>query len=185
MGVIATFALLPVWLTSKKNKARLQWKGSLKGRRRGSFCKGLHISKVIPFSLPLSATNDLHDAARIQFHIYLFDILYHYWRHYCFSTPVSLTRFLSPPPASHLFFHSAPTYFTPLVTLKNKYIHAITARSPGLLMMRYLERKRDRGDRGSDCNLCAKHRNAARRGTQHCLFPHRFIAVFSSQVRQW
>lgn len=104
VGVIATFALLPVWLTSKKNKARLQWKGSLKGRRRGSFCKGLHISKVIPFSLPLSATNDLHDAARIQFHIYLFDILYHYWRHYCFSTPVSLTRFLSPPPASHLFF---------------------------------------------------------------------------------
>lgn len=143
VGVIATFALLPVWLTSQKNKARLQWRGSLMGSRRASLCKGLHTSKVIPFSLPLSATNDLHDAARIQFHICCFDILYHYWRHYCSSTPVSLTHVfclhLLPPIC---FFHSMPTYSIPLVTLKNKYIHAITARSPRLLMMRYLERKR-------------------------------------------
>lgn len=89
-GVIATFALLPVSLTSQRDKDRLQCRGSLKKSRRGSLCKGLHISKVIPFSLPLSATNDLHDAARIHFHVYLKKNFFsHCYSHRCFSAPLS------------------------------------------------------------------------------------------------
>lgn len=98
-GVIATFALLPVSLTSQRDKDRLQCRGSLKKSRRGSLCKGLHISKVIPFSLPLSATNDLHDAARIHFHVYLKKIF--------FSLLQSPLLLCSPVP-THFFFLSSP-----------------------------------------------------------------------------
>lgn len=62
-GMIATFSLLPVLLTSQRDKDRQLCRGSLKKSRRGSLCEGLHISKVIPFSLPLSAPTYSHDAA--------------------------------------------------------------------------------------------------------------------------
>lgn len=64
-GVIAVLAC-DVNLTNScevNNYCWQQCRGSLK--KRGSLCKGLHISILIPFSLPLSSTNDIHDAAII------------------------------------------------------------------------------------------------------------------------
>lgn len=168
-GVIATFALLPVSLTSQRDKDRLQCRGSLKKSRRGSLCKGLHISKVIPFSLPLSATNDLHDAARIHFHVYLKRIFFLTVTVTTASLlPCLHTLFLSFFTARlPFFFHFAPTCSTPLVTFK-KIAHTHNYREklhrePHTSNNERFGEKEMKRDGGSSCIPCAKHRHAARR----------------------
>lgn len=90
-GVIAVIAC-DVNLTN----SCLRWqqcRGSLK--KRGSLCKGLHISILIPFSLPLSSTNDIHDAAIIfRLSTFFLLILSHRHSHYCLSAPCNHVFFL-------------------------------------------------------------------------------------------
>lgn len=85
-------------------------------------------------------------------------------------------------------FHFASTYPVPLVTLKNKvhthnYSEGLHRDGRTLNDERFGERERYREGEAVIAFLVSKHRQAARRSTQHCLSPHRF-SFFSPQLRE-
>lgn len=85
--------------------------------------------------------------------------------------------FLSSLPVSHFCFHFVPTYSTPLVTFKKKYIHTNYSEKPyrdtsnDLLGEREIFGEKVMERDRYDCVYCAKHRHTARR-TQHCFSAH-------------